>query len=107
MSAASIFNETIPARFNNPEEREKMLALDAVFQFNLSGEEEGSWFVDFKKGECGAGEHGEANCSINMDSSDFVDLYNGDAQGAMLFMQQKLSIEGDMSLALKLMEIMG
>lgn len=106
MSAASIFKESIPARFNNPDEREKMLALDAVFRFNLSGDEAGSWYVDFKNGECGDGDR-EGDCTINMDSADFVDLYNGDAQGAMLFMQQKLSIEGDMGLALKLMEIIG
>jgi putative sterol carrier protein len=42
-----------------------------------------------------------------MESSDFVDLYNGDAQGAMLFMQGKLQMEGNMGLAMKLGEIMG
>ena len=42
-----------------------------------------------------------------MESSDFVDLYNGDTQGAMLFMQGKLQIEGNMGLAMQLGEIMG
>ena len=107
MSASKIFNETIPARFNDPADREKMMALGAVFQFNLTGDEPGAWFVDLKQGSAGSGEHEEADCTITMESSDFLDLYNGEAQGAMLFMGGKLEIEGNMGLALQLGEIMG
>ena len=53
------------------------------------------------------GTHEEADCTITMESSDFIDLYNGDAQGAMLFMGGQLQIEGNMGLALQLGEIMG
>jgi putative sterol carrier protein len=107
MSAASIFSETIPARFNDPADKEKMMALNAVFQFNITGDEEGSWFVDLKAGTTGEGTHDEADCTITMEASDFIDLYNGDAQGPMLFMGGKLQIEGNMGLALQLGEIMG
>ena len=107
MSAATIFNEKIPARFNDPADREKMMALDAVFQFNLTGDEPGHWFVDLKAGKSGAGEYDDADCTITMESSDFIDLYNGDAQGMMLAMSGKLEIDGNMGLALQLGEIMG
>jgi putative sterol carrier protein len=107
MSASEILNETIPSRLQDQAEREKMMALDAVFQFNLTGDDEGSWYIDLKAGVCAAGQHDDADCTVTMESSDFVDLYNGDAQGAMLFMQGKLQMEGNMGLAMKLGEIMG
>jgi len=107
MSANEILSQTIPARLQNQAEREQMMALDAVFQFNLTGDEAGSWYIDLKAGVCAAGNHDDADCTVTMESSDFVDLYNGDAQGAMLFMQAKLSIEGNMGLAMQLGEIMG
>lgn len=107
MSANDILGNLIPGRLANAEEREKMMALSAVFQFNLTGDEAGSWYVDLKEGACVAGEHADADCTVTMDSGDFVDLYNGDTQGAMLFMQGKLQIEGNMGLAMQLGEIMG
>lgn len=107
MSATTIFKETIPARLNDPADREKMMALDAIFQFNLTGDEPGNWFVDLKSGACESGEHQDADCTFTMESSDFVDLYKGEAQGVMLAMTGKLEIEGNMGLALQLGEIMG
>ena len=107
MSANEILSQTIPGRLQDSAEREKMMELDAVFQFHLTGDEAGSWYIDLKAGECAAGEHDQADCTVTLDSSDFIDLYNGDAQGAMLFMQGKLQMEGNMGLAMKLGEIMG
>ena len=107
MSVSDIMNNKIPARFSDADERAKMLSVDAVFQFNLTGDEAGTWFIDLKAGTSGEGEHASADCVVTMESSDFVDLYNGDAQGAMLFMGGKLQIEGNMGLALQLGEIMG
>lgn len=107
MSAATIFNETIPARLQDADQRDSMMEVDAVFQFNLTGDEEGAWYIDLKAGACAAGEHDDADCTITIDSTDFVELYNGETQGAALFMQGKIQIEGNMGLALKLDEIMG
>ena len=107
MSVSDIMTNKIPARFNDADERAKMLSVDAVFQFNLTGDEAGTWFIALKAGTAGEGEHADADCVVTMESSDFVDLYNGDAQGVMLFMGGKLQIEGNMGLALQLGEIMG
>lgn len=107
MSAQDIFEKKIADRLNDPEERSKMIALDAVFQFNLTGSEEGSWFVDLKEGATGGGNHDSADCTVTLDADDFISLYNGDVEGAMLFMSGKLQIDGNMGLALKLGEIMG
>ena len=107
MSANEILSQKIPSRLQDSAEREKMMSLDAVFQFNLTGDEPGSWYIDLKAGTCAAGDHDDADCTVTMDSSDFIDLYNGDAQGAMLFMSGKLQIEGNMGLAMQLGGIMG
>lgn len=107
MSVQDIVENQLTSRLNDPNEGPQMRELNAVFQFNLSGDEPGMWFVDLKAGKAGAGTHDDADCTVSMESSDFIDLYNGDTQGAMLFMSGKLQIEGDMGLALKLGEIMG
>ena len=52
MSAATIFSETIPARFNDPADKEDD-GSQRSFQFHLTGDE-GSWFVDLKAGTTGA-----------------------------------------------------
>ena len=107
MSVQDIVENKLNARLNDPQEGPEMRELNAVFQFNLSGDETGNWFVDLKEGKAGAGDHASPDCTVSMDSSDFIDLYNGDTQGAMLFMSGRLQIEGDMGLALKLGELMG
>jgi putative sterol carrier protein len=107
MSANDILTNKIPGRLADASEREKMMALSAVFQFNLTGDEPGAWYVDLVEGVCAAGEHADADCTVTMESADFVSLYNGEAQGAMLFMSGKLQIDGNMGLAMQLGEIMG
>lgn len=107
MSVQDIFNQRVPARLADPAEGEKMRAIDAVFQFELSGNEAGSWYIDLKAGTSGEGEHDDPDCTVKLDSSDFVDLYEGRAQGTGLFMTGKLQVEGNMGLALKLGELMG
>jgi putative sterol carrier protein len=107
MTVQEIFNEKVPARLADPTEGAKMREVDAVFQFELTGDEPGSWFIDLKAGTCDAGEHDDADCTVKMDSADFVDLYTGETQGAALFMSGKLQVEGNMGLALQLQNLMG
>lgn len=107
MSVQDIFTNKVPARLADPTEGAKMREVNAVFQFELSGDEPGSWFIDLKEGACGAGEHSDPDCTVKMDSDDFQALYNGEAQGAMLFMSGKLQVEGNMGLALQLQSFMG
>lgn len=107
MSVSDIFTTKVPTRLASAAEGAKMRAIDAVFQFHITGDEPGAWFIDLKAGTCGAGTHDDADCTVTLDAGDFIDLYNGDAQGAMLFMSGKLQVEGNMGLALKLQDLMG
>ena len=105
MSVQSTF-ETIQNRINS-DERDQLLAVGSVFQFHFTGDEAGDWYIDLKNGSASQGTASDADCTVTMDGGDFVDLYNGDEQGMTLFMSGRLQLDGDMGVAMKLMEIMG
>lgn len=106
MSAKTIFNETIPARFADSDDRETMLEIDAIFQINITGDESGSWYLDLKDGACVAGQHDDPDCTITMDGGDFVSLYADSSLGMGLFSEGKIDVDNPI-LALQLMQIMG
>ena len=83
--------------------------IGSSYQFDLTGDDGGQWFVDLtkKSDNVGAGTLDEPGVTVTMSASDFVDLVEGKLNGQMAFMQGKLKIKGDMSLALKLQQILG
>ena len=62
----------------------------------------GTWLIDLKSGPAVKSGDGPASCTVRMTSTDFVDLFEGRANGQALFFTGKLKSEGDMGLALKL-----
>jgi putative sterol carrier protein len=101
MTPKSIFEEQITSRLEAAKE------IDSVYQFNVSGDEGGDWVVDLKAGKVYAGSIDDADCTIGIEGEDLVGLVKGDVQGPQLFMMGKLAIAGDMSLAMKLGDILG
>lgn len=77
-------------------------AVDAVYKFVLEGEGGGTWIVSLKGSPSITSGDGEAECTIKMAASDYVDMIEGRIQGQDLFFAGKLQIEGDMGLAMKL-----
>ncbi|XP_063770785.1 hydroxysteroid dehydrogenase-like protein 2 [Pseudophryne corroboree] len=85
-------------------------SVQGIYQFVLSGAEEGTWYLDLKndKGGVGKGESPvKANVVMSMDSEDFVKMFTGKLKPTMAFMGGKLKIKGDMGLAMKLEALMG
>ncbi|NXP07470.1 HSDL2 protein, partial [Thinocorus orbignyianus] len=84
---------------------EHVRATQGVFQFELSGEEGGTWYIDLKTQGGGAG-FGKppvtADVVMSMSSTDFVKMFTGKLKPTMAFMSGKLRIKGNMSLAIKL-----
>ena len=101
-----IFSDTLPGRL---EDSDKIEGLDAVYQFNISGDDGGQWTVDFTKDAdyVSEGEADEADCVIDMKDSDFMDMWNGKLPGPQAFMMGKIKIQGDMGLAMKLQNFIG
>ena len=107
ITCKEIFEDKIAQRLSdNPEVAEK---IKASYQFELTGDEEGSWAVDLTEGagKVVEGAIDSPSVTITMASSDFVALVEGRLNGQMAFMQGKLKLQGDMSLALKLQQILG
>lgn len=82
--------------------------INSSYQFTLTGDNGGEWYVDLTKpgGEVKSGTLETPGVTVTMAAKDFVDLVSGKLNGQMAFMQGKLKIKGDMSLALKLQQIL-
>ena len=92
--------ELMPTRFN----KEAAKGLNAVYQFDLSGDGGGKWQVIIKDQniEVKEGANPSPNITISMAAQDYLDMINGKLNGQVAFMSGKLRIAGDMGLAMKL-----
>ena len=107
MTPKQIFEEQIATRLSNPEHAEKAKEIDAVYQFNITGDDGGEWIVDLRTPNVASGVDEDADCTITVDSADFVNLVTGAVPGPQLFMMGKLQIAGNMGLAMKLSSVIG
>lgn len=89
---------------------EAVKSVQGIYQFILSGADQGTWYLDLKndKGAVGKGEPSvKADVVMSMDSEDFVKMFTGKLKPTMAFMGGKLKIKGNMALAMKLEGLMG
>ncbi|MBI4703547.1 MAG: SCP2 sterol-binding domain-containing protein [Deltaproteobacteria bacterium] len=99
-----LFGEDLPAAMAKSPDAAK--AIGAKFQMNITGEGGGSWFIDCSssgpKIEAGTG---EADCTIEISTTDFQTLLSSPQAGVQLFFAGKLKVKGDQMLALKLQKL--
>jgi len=81
--------------------------MNAVIQFNLTGDGGGNYYVTIKDGTCtvSEGTHQSPNMTMTMAAQDYVDMITGKLNGQMAFMSGKLKIAGDMGLAMKMQSL--
>jgi len=106
LTSKEIFSDILPGKL---EENDDIEDIDAIYQFDVSGDDGGTWTIDFTKDEdfVSDGAHDDADCTIEVSDSDFVGMWNGALSGQQLFMMGKISVDGDMGLALKLQKFIG
>ncbi|GBD26998.1 hypothetical protein HRbin30_02342 [bacterium HR30] len=97
-----IFN-AMPANLN----ADAAKGMNAVIQFNLTGDGGGNYYVTIKDGTCTVteGTHQSPNMTMTMAAQDYVDMITGKLNGQMAFMSGKLKIAGDMGLAMKMQSL--
>ena len=87
----------IPEGFN----ADAAQGLEAVFQFEITGEAGGIWNVVIKDGTCnvreGAGEN--PTVTMTMSAETWLGIVNKELNGIQAFMSGKLKVSGDIMLA--------
>ncbi|XP_031564328.1 hydroxysteroid dehydrogenase-like protein 2 isoform X2 [Actinia tenebrosa] len=90
---------------------ELVKTINGVFEFDIHGKDAGLWYLDLKNGpgSAGSGSYpgGQAQCTMSLDSEDFLKMFQGQLNPTQAFMSGKLKIKGDMMIAMKLEKLMG
>lgn len=83
---------------------EPISGIQYIYQFDISGKEEGTYQLHLKDGLAKVieGEDSASECTLIMSLDNFYKFLTGSLNGTMAFMTGKLKIKGDMTKALKL-----
>ncbi|NDJ77860.1 MAG: SCP2 sterol-binding domain-containing protein [Chloroflexi bacterium] len=88
---------------------DKAEGVDAVFQFDLTGDNGAKYWLKVadKEYEVQEGEHADPTMTLTATADDYIAVINGDLAPMPAFMQGRIKVKGDMGLALKLQAIFG
>ena len=109
LNPSQVFEVVMPYMFEkNPQAAQKVAGINATFQFIIEGDDGGNWAVKLGDGlEVVPELDPNANCTITMKLDDWKAMNAGTLNPQMAFMSGKLKFKGDMSLAMRLGQIMG
>jgi putative sterol carrier protein len=81
--------------------------LDAVFQFDISGDNGGSWNVVIKDGACQVqeGTHDSPTVTLSLSDETWVGMVNKQVNGMQAFMSGQLKVSGDIMLAQRIEQL--
>ncbi len=92
-----------------PDKVAKLAGLTATYQFNLSGEGGGGFYVSIADGVATIeeGTIDSPKCTVSVSLDNFTKITEGKLNPTAAFMSGQLKVSGDMSLAMKLQSIIG
>ena len=101
---ASVFTE-MANRF----QPEKAGDTNTVIQFDLSGDNGGSYWLKVADGkaETGQGTADDPSMTLKASADDWMSIVNGDLNPMQAFMTGKVKVQGDMGLAMKMQSMFG
>jgi putative sterol carrier protein len=90
-------------------DREKLKDMDATILFDIKGAEGGLWTVDIDHGDITVeeGKLGSPDVTVETTKEDLIRLIQGDLNAMAAFMQGRLKVKGDMSVAMKMQKLFG
>ena len=93
----------------NKIDTKKTAGMNCTYQFNITGDGGGVWYVILTDGhpKVHEGTAENANITLTADAGNWINIVNGKTSGQMAFLTGKLKIKGDMALAMKLQSLMG
>jgi putative sterol carrier protein len=105
MRVRQIFEERLPSKIT----KELASSIAKSFQFHITGDSGGDWYVDLSEEDnwVGEGKLDAPNCTVTMGETDFVSLMEGTLKPEMAVMMGKAKVAGDLVLALKLKVFVG
>lgn len=95
--------EKMPQSFN----ADAAKGMDAVFQFDITGEGGGDWNVAVKGGTCQVqeGKAAAPTVTLTMSKDTWLGMVNRQINGIQAFMSGKLKLNGDMLLAQRIPDL--
>jgi putative sterol carrier protein len=87
----------------------KAAGIKGSVQLQLTGQGGGTWAIEISDAKFDLVEGGVASptTTLTMSAEDFVGLVNGDLNAMAAFMQGRIKLQGDMSLAMRFQTIFG
>ncbi len=107
MATSQELNQLFNAMVENFDPQ-KAEGVDAVIQFDLSGDNGGLYWLKLANGtaETGQGQADNPSMTLKASAEDWVAVTKGELNPMQAFMSGKLKVQGDMSLALKLQSLL-
>jgi len=106
MSATQKVFDEMNGRLNG----DKAKKINSTYLFDIGGEDGGKWLADLTKPDgpwITKVDGGEAKCVITIPKADdWVAIATGKMNPTSAFMQGKIKVKGDMSLAMKLQSLL-
>lgn len=82
---------------------------DVTLQFNVEGDDGGNWTATILDGalSIAEGTDNDADMTMTCSDEDLLAIVNGDLNAVSAFMQGRIKIDGNMSLAMQLQSLLG
>ncbi len=104
-TAQEDFTTRVPSRIS---ERGEEARVGRLLVFQIEGKDGGTWTVDLRD-DLGVrtGDVSEPDCTLRMDAMTWEEVAEDPKAALKLYLDQRITVEGDISAALQIQEILG